>query len=92
MGCNMGLNPEIQHEGHQVNIIFNGENKQVTKIEWVGAVTNFAKDVLCFYESCNPKIKPLDDYEQKCLNLFWSEFFEQIDRAQSYLKQVIKSP
>ena len=86
-GCNIGIDPKIEHIDREVHITLDDRSVSVPELEWIRAVVSFAEQVEAFYSSSEKKVELEDDFDREGWNFFWSDFAQQKKRAEEILRR-----
>jgi len=90
MGCDIGINPEIEHSDKHVSISHSGLSRIVSQSDWATAIVGFTDQVLGFYDSCSLKTEIEDEYSNAGWQQFWDELRMRRDEALEICKRVVE--
>ena len=75
LGCNTGTDWSTIHDGDCVKIVLpSGQTEIIELAEYRDEVFRFADKVEAYYQSCAPKILPVDDFGRNGYIAFWNEW------------------
>jgi len=86
MGCNVGIDVEVRHEGDLVSLAVGGIQVKVKEAEWCRSVLGFCRQVEDFYARCTPKTTMDDEADRSGWAAFWAEWQERSKSARQKLE------
>lgn len=74
-GCDNGTDWTTLHDGDTVRLILpSGQEERVSLADYRAEVYRFADKIEAYYNSCQPKNLPTDEFDQNGYTAFWNEF------------------
>lgn len=81
-GCDDGLDWSVVHENGGVKLILpSGESEWVSQQNYQAEVIRFADKVESYYNSCQPKNVPDDEFTRNGYVAFWNEWRRRYEKA-----------
>ena len=81
-GCDNGLDWSVVHENGGVKLILpSGESEWVSQQDYRAEVLRFADKVESYYNSCQPKNIPDDEFTRNGYIAFWNEWRWRYEKA-----------
>ena len=81
-GCGNGLDWSVVHENDGVKLILpSGESEWVSQQDYQAEVIRFADKVESYYNSCQPKNIPNDEFSRNGYIAFWNEWKRRYKKA-----------
>ena len=81
MGCNVGVDVEVRHDGDLVSLAVGGIQVTVKEAEWRRSVLAFCQQVEDFYSRCTPEIAMDADEDRAGWAAFWAGWHERSKSA-----------